>query len=217
MAAPLTESATFDANVVVPEDGVDDETAASLVPAFQSLTNRARWLYTQALAVGQILSGGAMTLADNLDYTLANGKSLVFKKGGVLDNLVNFSEVVTRFNGKVVGKLFTAGQEGMANRKTLYVATGTGAFNVDADFYDTVFINSGITGPRQVILQSSTPDAHIKVISLASAYACNLQRPSGGGQIGPDVRYTAGDAFVVEALCCPDGTWRLAGQQPFTL
>jgi hypothetical protein len=31
------------------------------------------------------------------------------------------------------------------------------------------------------------------------------------------VRYTTGDAFVVEAFCCPDGTWRFAGQQSFTL
>ena len=44
MAAPLTETPTFDATVNVPEDGVDDETAASLVPAFQSLADRSQWL-----------------------------------------------------------------------------------------------------------------------------------------------------------------------------
>ena len=46
MATPLTESATFDAQVSVPQDGIDDETASSLVPAFQSLANRSRILKT---------------------------------------------------------------------------------------------------------------------------------------------------------------------------
>src|SRR6478752_7538113 len=46
MATPLTEAATFDAQVIVPEDGLDDESAASLVPAFQSLADRTLYLKT---------------------------------------------------------------------------------------------------------------------------------------------------------------------------
>ena len=44
MAIALTESATFDSQVSVPQDGIDDETAASLVPAFQAVANRTRAL-----------------------------------------------------------------------------------------------------------------------------------------------------------------------------
>jgi len=44
MATPLTEAATFDPQVIVPQDGLDDETAASLVPALQSVANRTRAL-----------------------------------------------------------------------------------------------------------------------------------------------------------------------------
>jgi hypothetical protein len=46
VSTPLTESASFDSQVIVPQDGIDDETAASLVPAFQALANRSRILKT---------------------------------------------------------------------------------------------------------------------------------------------------------------------------
>jgi len=46
MATPLTESSTFDSQVIVPQDGIDDETSASLLPAFQALANRSRILKT---------------------------------------------------------------------------------------------------------------------------------------------------------------------------
>ena len=62
MAAPLTETPTFDATVNVPEDGVDDETAASLVPAFQSLADRSQWLkamWTTLLSIFSLSTGSA--------------------------------------------------------------------------------------------------------------------------------------------------------------
>lgn len=77
MAAPLTETPTFDADVIVPEDGVDDETAASLVPAFQSLADRSQWLkamWTTLLSTFS-LSTGSATISGVIGYS-GTGRTL---------------------------------------------------------------------------------------------------------------------------------------------
>lgn len=55
MARDITEGTIYTNAVVMPEDGIDARTAASLYPATESLTSRANWLKTElATANGKI-------------------------------------------------------------------------------------------------------------------------------------------------------------------
>ena len=71
MAIPLTETANFDAQVIVPQDGLDDESAASLVPAFQSLADRTRAL---KFVLDLLTAGGTSALTDDLTLSTPTGK-----------------------------------------------------------------------------------------------------------------------------------------------
>jgi hypothetical protein len=73
MPIALTEAATFDTSVSVPEDGIDDETAASLVPAFQSLANRTHSLKP---IYDAITSGGSLEPAGDLSIFTATGSHI---------------------------------------------------------------------------------------------------------------------------------------------
>lgn len=205
----VEDGSTYPASVTVPEDG-DARNAASVVIGFQALANRCKYLYSKLMP---FITGGAASLAASLDYTLTGSSTLRFLGTSAA---INLAEPFVTFGGKVLGRLFTAGSPGMANKKTLLVNSGSGSLDVDPELYDTVILVS-ISGPRSIVLTTSLVGAHIKVVSLNTSYASNLQRPAGGGQIGPDVRYTAGDAFVVEAVCDTTNTWRLTGQCPVTL
>lgn len=87
----LTESSTFTANVSVPEDNVDLRTAASVETAFQSLTNRTKYLndhsaFTSAVSstdnalarydgtTGKTVQAGTVTESDT--GTLANVENI---------------------------------------------------------------------------------------------------------------------------------------------
>lgn len=202
----------FPENVRVIDDG-DSCSNAEHGATAQDLADRTRWLKNALAVVQAFVLGGAATLAENLEYTLANGKSLVFKKGGVLDNLVNFSEVVTRFNGKVVGKLFTPGVEGVANKKILLVAGGSGDFTVESFAYDTIII-SGIAGARTVVL--GTPAAgsdghHVRIVNESATFFVSY-KPFGGSNMGSDLKYTAGQMFSVDLVWSETGSlWHITG------
>jgi len=73
MATPLTEAATFDAQVIVPQDGIDDESAASLVPAFQSVANRTRALKP---IYDLLTTGGTLSVSGNAAITTPTTKTL---------------------------------------------------------------------------------------------------------------------------------------------
>jgi hypothetical protein len=202
----------FPENVRVIDDG-DSCSNAEHGATAQDLSDRTRWLKNALAVVQAFVAGGAATLANNHDYTLANGKVLTFKKGGVLDNLVNFSEVGTRFNGKVVGKLFTAGLEGVANKKILRVTSGSGDFSVEAWANDTVII-SGISGARTVVL--GTPAAgsdghHVRIVNESATFFVSY-KPFGGANMGSDLKYAAGQMFSVDLVWSEtDGAWHITG------
>jgi hypothetical protein len=62
MPVNLTESDTFDPTITVPEAG-DDRTAASLVPAFQALTNRTKNLNARTTKLDALVDGDGNLLA----------------------------------------------------------------------------------------------------------------------------------------------------------
>jgi fibronectin-binding autotransporter adhesin len=95
MATPVTETATFDSQVVVPDDGVDFETAASLLPAFQSLADRTRALkfiydlFTSGGTVSTPISFAGTVNAGSDGITSAGplfGQSVTSQVGGIVSN-----------------------------------------------------------------------------------------------------------------------------------
>jgi hypothetical protein len=208
MAAPLTETSTFEPQVIVPEDGVDDETAASLVTPFQQLTNRARWLFTQVVQIAQIVNGGAITLLDDLVYTIAAGKILT-----IAGQKVVMDTVFTQFAGKVIGHLFTAGQDGVANKKILRVTGGSGDVAVESFGYDTVIL-SGIAGARTVVLGTPAAGAdghHVRIVNESSTFFVSY-KPFGGANMGSDLKYTAGQMFSVDLVWSEtESVWHITG------
>src|SRR4051794_8855107 len=102
MATPLTETATFDSQVSVPQDGIDDETAASLVPPFQSLANR-----TRALKPVYDLSttGASITPSGNVSIATPTTKTITLN-GTVVDSAADGGDL--HLGGALVGRHWVA-------------------------------------------------------------------------------------------------------------
>ncbi len=209
----VSESDSFDTNIQMPADGDSADSSDLEASTIGPLTNRTRWLKNALATVQAFINGGAATLANNLEYTLANGKTLTFKKGGVLGNLVNFSEVFVRFNGQVSGKLFTAGVEGIANKKIARVTSGAGDFSVFSFGHDTIII-SGISGPRTVVLETPAAGSdghHVRIVNESNLFFVSY-KPFGGVNMGNDLKYVAGQMFSVDLVWVEaESAWHIVG------
>jgi hypothetical protein len=207
----VTESDSFDTNVQMPADGDGADSSDLESSTIAPLTNRTRWLKNALEVLQAFLNGGALTLAENLTYTIASGKILE-----ITGQQLRLNDVLTRVAGKVVGHLFTAGQEGVANKKTLYVGSGAGDFQVYVYGYDTVIV-SGTSGLRTALLMPDNlvDGHHVRLVNESTAQFLNYQ-PNGGSPFGNSLRSSTGNMFAVDLVWkAADSAWHVTGYSPF--
>jgi hypothetical protein len=141
VATALTETANFDSTVVVPEDGVDDETASSLVPAFQSLANRSRALK----AVTDIFTvGGSCTPAGAVTF---GGTHYSFTPTTNFTSIVASSTLNVGGNTAMSGSLVVGGGAEVGGSLTVDGSLTTHAITTTGSVAITggVTVSSGLT------------------------------------------------------------------------
>lgn len=219
MPQNIIETPTKGTTLSVPI-GTDQRKASSLMAAWQAIGDRLKFAEDLGDLLAVFLSGGAAALSNNLAWTIADGKIFSFAKGaGGLGSVVSFlSSIVVRFDGNVVGKLFTAGQEGYANTKTLRVTAGSGDFALQSIGYNLCIL-SGLSGDRTAELDvpaAGLDGLTMRIVNHSPTYFVHYKN-SGGSIMGNSLKYTASQMFSVDLLWVEaEGLWHITGYGAYT-
>jgi hypothetical protein len=209
----VEDGTTYPASVVVPEDG-DARNAASVVVGFQALANRCAYFLGK---LGALISGGSVSLPDDLEFLIAAGKK--FRIATTATGIVDLTNIFgVHFSQNAIGALFAAGSSGRPNRRATSFAPGAGTLDIDVSNYDTIYLTpSAGCSVRIAPTIAAVNGDWVEFINESTANSVQVLNPASGvpvGDVSP-LRSAAGN-FRSAIYVCVSGVWKMASAAPYT-